>query len=139
MRWSWKIATVAGIPIRIHATFLLFIVWLFWASYARGGGGAQAAQSVGFILSAFACVLLHDLGHALMGRRFGVVTRDITLLPIGGVARLDRIPQKPTQELAIALAGPMVNVVIAGALFLFMQVSSGVDGLSDPTLLERSF
>ncbi|HYQ95545.1 MAG TPA: site-2 protease family protein [Candidatus Eisenbacteria bacterium] len=139
MRWSWKIATVAGIPIRIHATFLLFIVWLFWASYARGGGGAQAAQSVGFILSAFACVLLHELGHALMGRRFGVVTRDITLLPIGGVARLDRIPQKPTQELAIALAGPMVNVVIAGALFLFMQVSSGVDGLSDPTLLERSF
>jgi len=138
MRWAWKIASVAGIPIRIHATFLLFIVWLFWASYARGGG-AQAVQGVGFILSAFACVLLHELGHALMGRRFGVVTRDITLLPIGGVARLDRIPQKPAQELAIAFAGPLVNVVIAAALFLFLYVSSGVVVLGDPTLLERSF
>src|SRR2546426_10229 len=137
MRWSWRIANVAGIPIRIHATFLLFLVWLFWASYARGGGAAQAAQGVGFILSAFACVLLHELGHALTGRRYGVVTRDITLLPIGGVARLDRIPQKPAQELAIALAGPFVNVVIAGILFLFMQASP--DTFGDPTLLRRSF
>lgn len=128
---------MAGIPIRIHATFLLFLVWLFWASYARGGGTLQAARGVGFILSAFGCVLLHELGHALMGRRYGVVTRDITLLPIGGVARLDRIPQKPLQELAIALAGPFVNVLIAGVLFLFMQASS--ENFGDPVLLERSF
>jgi len=139
MRWSWKIATVAGIPVRIHVTFLLFIVWLFWASAAGGGGFARAAQDVGFILAAFACVVLHEFGHALTGRRFGVITRDITLLPIGGVARLERIPRHPRQEVAIALAGPLVNVAIAGALLLFMQISPGKYVIGDPTVLERSF
>jgi len=136
MRWSWKVASVAGIPIRIHVTFFLLLVWLFWAGAARGL--AHAAEGVGFILAAFACVVLHEFGHALTGRRYGVVTRDITLLPIGGVARLDRIPRRPSQEVAVALAGPLVNVVIAGALFLVMRLSGNMH-LRDPGFFERSF
>src|SRR2546428_670280 len=137
MRWSWKIATVAGIEIRVHVTFPLLLIWLFWAGANRGI--AQAAEGVAFILAVFGCIVLHEFGHALTGRRFGVVTRDITLLPIGGVARLDRIPRHPKQEVAIALAGPLVNVVIAGALLLFMQLSPGKYVIGDQAMLERSF
>jgi Zn-dependent protease len=139
MRWSWKIADVAGIPVRVHVTFLLFLVWLLWAGSSHGAGLWHAAQGVLFILAAFGCVVLHEFGHALTGRRYGVVTRDITLLPIGGVARLDRIPRNPRQEVAIALAGPAVNVVIAGALFLYMRLSPAMYDFGDPALLERSF
>ncbi len=139
MRWSWKIAEVAGIPIRVHLTFLLLLVWLFWVSAARGGGFSQAAQSVGFVLAAFACVVLHEFGHALTGRRFGVVTRDIILLPIGGVARLDRIPRHPREEVLIALAGPCVNVAIAAVLLLYMRLSPAVYDFGNPSLYERSF
>jgi len=116
MRWSWQVAKVAGIPVRVHATFALFIIWIFVASLTGGQGLGRAAQGSGTILAIFACVVLHELGHALTARRFGVKTRDITLLPIGGVARLERIPEKPFQEIAIALAGPAVNVVIAASL-----------------------
>ncbi len=137
MRWSWKIATVAGIEIRIHVTFPLLLIWLFWAGANRGI--AQAAEGVGFILAVFGCIVLHEFGHALTGKRFGVMTRDITLLPIGGVARLDRIPRNPRQEVTIALAGPLVNVVIAGALLLYMRLAPGVYNFSDPGLFERSF
>ena len=139
MRWSWKVADVAGIPVRIHVTFLLFLAWLFWAGASHGAGLWRAAQGVLFILAAFGCVVLHEFGHALTGRRYGVVTRDITLLPIGGVARLDRIPRDPRQEVAIALAGPAVNVAIAGALLLYMRFSPGIYDFGDPALLERSF
>ncbi len=137
MRWSWKVATVAGIPVRIHVTFLLLLVWLFWAGANRGV--AQAAEGVGFILAVFGCIVLHEFGHALTGKRYGVVTRDITLLPIGGVARLDRIPRHPRQEVTIALAGPLVNVAIAGILLLYMRLAPGVYDFSDPALFERSF
>lgn len=116
MRWSWQVARVAGIPVRVHATFALFIVWIFVASLTGGQDLARAAQGAGTILAIFGCVVLHEFGHALTARRYGVKTRDITLLPIGGVARLERIPEKPSQEIAIALAGPAVNVVIALAL-----------------------
>jgi Zn-dependent protease len=116
MRWSWQIAEVAGIPVRLHATFGLLIAWIFFATLAQGQGLARAAEGAVMILAVFACVVLHELGHALTARRFGVRTRDITLLPIGGVARLERIPEKPAQEIAIALAGPAVNVVIAALL-----------------------
>ena len=136
MRWSWKIAEVAGIPVRVHVTFFLLLVWFFAAGSSRGL--AAALQSVLFILAAFTCVVLHEFGHALTARRYGVVTRDITLLPIGGVARLDRFPRHPSQEIAIALAGPAVNVVIAGALFLYMRLSSTVYDFGDPALVERS-
>ena len=112
MRLSWKIGRVAGIDLYIHATFLL--VFLFVPGLFEGG--AVAVRSVLLILSVFGCVLLHEFGHALMARRFGIETEDITLYPIGGVARLRRMPRAPGAELLIALAGPAVNFAIVAAL-----------------------
>ncbi|UEM21229.1 site-2 protease family protein [Skermanella mucosa] len=117
MSWSIPIGTVKGTVIRIHVTFLLFLVWIGAMHYAQGGGPA-ALEGIVFIVLLFACVLLHEFGHVFAARRYGVQTPDITLLPIGGVARLERIPEKPSQELVIALAGPAVNVVIAAALYV---------------------
>jgi Zn-dependent protease/CBS domain-containing protein len=138
MRWSWQVAKVAGIPIRIHATFVLFLVFLY-VVLARGQSAAAAAEWIGFLLALFACVVLHELGHAITARRYGVKTRDITLLPIGGVARLERIPENPGQEIAVALAGPAVNVVIAIGL-LAMLVATGVwESIRTPAELQQNF
>jgi stage IV sporulation protein FB len=112
MSWSLNIGRIAGTEIRIHITFLLFLVWIFAASYASGGSDA-AWRGLLFMLLLFACVLLHEFGHIFTARVFGVQTPDVTLLPIGGVARLERIPEDPWQEFLIAIAGPAVNVVIA--------------------------
>lgn len=138
MRWSWQVARVAGIPIRIHATFILFLVFVF-VLLARGQSPARAAEWVGFFLALFACVVLHELGHALTARRYGVRTRDITLLPIGGVARLERIPEKPSQEIAVALAGPAVNVGIAALLLPILVASGEVHTLETPAALQENF
>ena len=119
MRWSIKIARIAGIEVRIHVTFLLFLAWIGF-TYYQVGGSAAAAEGVLFILALFGCVLLHEFGHALAARAFGIRTPDITLLPIGGVARLQRMPDKPWQELAVAVAGPLVNVVIAAVLIFVL-------------------
>jgi Zn-dependent protease/CBS domain-containing protein len=116
MRWSVKIAKIAGIEVRIHLTFLLLLAWIA-ISYYRSGGRDAAIEGVGFVLAVFGCVLLHEFGHALAAKLYGIETPDITLLPIGGVARLQRMPEKPSQELVVAIAGPLVNVVIAGILF----------------------
>jgi Zn-dependent protease/CBS domain-containing protein len=118
MSWSITLFRVAGSEIRIHLTFLLLLAW-FGVSGYQLAGWAGSIGSVLFIIAVFACVVLHELGHVLMARRFGITTPDITLLPIGGMARLSRIPEKPSEELAIAVAGPLVNVVIAGVLLLF--------------------
>ncbi|HEV3408653.1 MAG TPA: site-2 protease family protein [Chthoniobacterales bacterium] len=117
MSWSIPIFRAGGILVRIHLTFLLLIGWLAFAYYSQGGS-AVAARQILFILLLFLCVLLHEFGHAIAAKGFGIKTPDITLLPIGGVARLERMPEKPGQELVVALAGPAVNVVIALALFL---------------------
>lgn len=117
MRWSVLIARVAGIEVRLHLTFLLFLLWIGYGYYERGGPTA-AWQGTLFLLALFACVLLHEFGHALAARCYGIPTPDITLLPIGGVARLQRIPDDPRQELVVALAGPAVNVLIAGLIVL---------------------
>jgi Zn-dependent protease/CBS domain-containing protein len=117
MGWSIPVGTVKGTVIRIHVTFLLFLVWIAASHYARGGRDAAIEGTV-FVLLLFLCVLLHEFGHVFAARRYGVQTPDITLLPIGGVARLERIPEEPSQELIIALAGPAVNVVIAAVLFV---------------------
>src|SRR6266540_1823185 len=115
MTWSLNIGSIAGTQVRVHVTFLLFLGWIFAASYVSGG--AEAAWSgLLFLLLLFACVLAHEFGHIFMARAFGVATPDVTLLPIGGVARLERIPEEPWEEFLIAIAGPLVNVVIAFAL-----------------------
>src|SRR5205823_5440232 len=95
--------------LRIHITFLLLIAWLAFGYYAQGGS-AVAASRVIFVLLLFLCVVLHEFGHAFAAKAFGINTPDITLLPIGGVARLERMPEEPVQELIIAVAGPLVNV-----------------------------
>jgi Zn-dependent protease/CBS domain-containing protein len=130
MTWSWKIGRIAGIPIYVHWTFLILIAWLLTGSLLQGQSLLRALEGVGFVMSLFGCVVLHELGHALTARRFGVSTSDITLLPIGGVARLQRIPEHPSEELLVALAGPAVNVAIVAAL-----LAAGVrlpTGMNDP-------
>lgn len=116
MSWSLPIFRIAGIQLRIHITFLLLIAWLAFGYYAEGGSAVALARVL-FVLLLFVCVVLHEFGHAIAAKHFGINTPDITLLPIGGVARLQRMPEEPRQELIIALAGPLVNVVIALTLF----------------------
>jgi Zn-dependent protease/CBS domain-containing protein len=118
MGWSVNIGSIAGTAVRIHVTFLLFLLWIFGASYASGGAAA-AWSGLTFMLLLFACVLAHEFGHIFTARAFGVATPDVTLLPIGGVARLERIPEKPGEEFLIAIAGPLVNVAIAVGLVVF--------------------
>jgi Zn-dependent protease len=129
MRWSWQIGTFRGIGVYLHATFGLLIGWIFLAHLLRGHGLATALSGALFILLLFLCVVLHEFGHALTAQRYGIQTRDITLYPIGGVARLERIPRNPHQELMIALAGPAVNVVIAAALYAYLTVAHAVTGV----------
>lgn len=123
MKWSWKIGTLAGIETRIHLTFLLLLGWVGASHWIAGRSMDAALNGVAFILALFGCVLLHELGHSLTARRYGIPTRDITLLPIGGVARLERMPEKPGQELWVALAGPAVNVAIAAVLFVWLSIT----------------
>ena len=116
MKFSWKLIRICGIDVYVHWTFAIVPAWVALTSLAAGTNLAAAVSATLFILAVFLCVLLHEFGHALMARRFGIVTRDITLLPIGGLARLERMPKEPLQELAIALAGPAVNVAISALL-----------------------
>jgi len=115
MSWSWRVATIAGIGIYVHWTFILILGWAAYI-YAREGGAGAIAEGLAFIVAVFACIVAHELGHALTARRFGIRTRDITLLPIGGLARLERMPEDPTQELLVALGGPAVTLAIAALL-----------------------
>ena len=119
MAWSFPIARLFGSELRVHVTFFLILIWIGTVGYGHGGMPA-AIQNVIFILALFACVVAHEYGHALMARRYGIRTPDITLLPIGGMARLERMPEKPRQEIAVALAGPAVNVVIWAVLMLLL-------------------
>ena len=115
MKWSFRIATIAGTEVRIHATFFLLLTWV-GMSFLLFGGALAAAVGIAFICALFLCVLLHEFGHVLAAKHFGIPTPDITLLPIGGLARMKTMPKRPYQELIIALAGPAVNVVIGLAL-----------------------
>jgi len=138
MKWSWKLGTVAGIGLYVHATFFLLIAWV-GITYSLAGGSAAALSGIAFILALFACVVLHELGHALTARRYGIRTRDITLLPIGGVSRLERIPDDPRQEVWVSLAGPAVNVVIAAALYAWLLLSQTLRPFSALTMAGGPF
>lgn len=112
-----NLGKILGIHVRIHWSFWLLPVYVYFSMVLAGSGFTSAATTVLLILAVFGCVLLHEFGHALAARQFGIPTRDITLLPIGGVAMLEHMPRSPLQELWIAVAGPLVNVVIATVLF----------------------
>lgn len=125
MSLSWKMGTAFGIGIYVHASFLLLPAWVLVTSWGKVGPSMIASMLL-LLIAIFGCVVLHELGHALMARYFDIGTRDITLYPIGGVARLERMSERPHEEVLIALAGPAVNVIIAAVLLLVAGVTGTV-------------
>ena len=130
MTWSFPIGRLFGSELRVHATFFLLLLWIGVAAYLMGGPAA-VVENIIFILALFACVVAHEFGHALMARRYGIATPDITLLPIGGMARLERMPEKPSQEIMVALAGPAVNVVIWAVLVVVFGAETSLEKLAE--------
>lgn len=122
MRGSFKIFTWLGIPVFFHWTFGLIFLYILYHAQNEGLATIETIWLTGLFMALFLCVLLHEFGHAIAARRYGVKTRDIVLMPIGGVARLERMPEKPFQEFVVAIAGPMVNVVIASLLLVGMTL-----------------
>jgi Zn-dependent protease/predicted transcriptional regulator len=140
MSWSFRLVRVLGTDVKVHVTFLLALAF-FFAKWQMEGGAAAAISGTVLFVSLFLCVLLHEFGHILMARRFGIRTPDVILLPIGGMARLERIPEEPRQELLIALAGPAVTLAIAVLLYLLLAglgqpVLWTEQDLADPTVLK---
>lgn len=115
MRWSWRVGRIAGIVIVILATFPLLLAWIAIEEIGRGGIPTAALSAIALTLAVFLMVVLHEFGHALVARRFGIRTAEIILLPIGGLARMERLPSEPRQQLLITLAGPAVNVALAAS------------------------
>lgn len=139
MKWQWKLGRFAGIDVFVHATFILLLGWVGYSHWLENKDWGEVLQGILFIVALFACVVLHEYGHALTARKYGIKTRDITLYPIGGVARLERMPEKPVEELWVALMGPAVNVVIAALLFAYLSLTGGLVPLRELTIASGSF
>lgn len=122
MKWSWKIARYRGIDVAVHLTFPLLLLWIGLSYWQSTHSLPAVAKGLALILTLFFCVVLHEFGHALTAQHFGIRTRSITLLPIGGVAAMEGMPEDPRQEILVALAGPAVNLAIAAALWLVLTV-----------------
>lgn len=122
MKANLNLGSIFGIKIKVHWTFLFLILWIVFSEQKRGGNTASILFNIALVLAAFACVLLHEIGHAIMAKKFGIETKKITLLPIGGMASLERIPESSKQELLVAIAGPLVNVVIALLLYFIIPI-----------------
>lgn len=137
MKGSLRIGTFFGIGVHIHWTFPLLLLFVAWRAWSSGADAAGIGVSVVFVLAIFACVVMHEYGHALTARRYGIATKDITLLPIGGVARLERLPEEPRQELVVAVMGPMVNVVIAALIFGVMLGTGAFPGTEEIDRISR--
>lgn len=123
MKGSICIGRIFGIKLFVHWTFLILVGWIFLMHVGMGHGAERALGGILFLLALFGCVTLHELGHALVARHYNFSTRHITLLPIGGIAQMDSLPEKPAQELSVALAGPLVNLVIAFLLYLYLYAT----------------
>ncbi len=130
MTWSFPIGRLFGSELRVHATFFLLLLWVGWVAYADGGWSA-ALENIVFVAALFACVVAHEFGHALTARRYGIRTPDITLLPIGGLARLESMPERPRQEILVALAGPAVNVAIWAILVVVLGAETDLEKLAE--------
>ncbi len=125
MRWSINAGSIFGIKLRIHLTFFLLLLFVF-ASVMSEYGVRAAGMSALFICALFTCVVIHEVGHSLIARRFGKKAESITLLPIGGIAAIDQMPTKPGQEIAVSLVGPFINLAIAGILYVLVGAKTGV-------------
>src|SRR5215204_1525984 len=139
MKWQWKLGRFAGIDVFVHATFLILIGWVGYSQWLENQNWSEVINGIVFILALFLCVVLHEYGHALTARKYGIKTRDITLYPIGGVARLERMPDKPIEELWVALMGPAVNLVIAAGLFAYLYATNNLVSINGLTIASGSF
>lgn len=122
LRGSTPLFRFRGIKVYVHWTFLLLIGYITFTAAAAGKGMVEILGDIAMVLIVFLCVVLHEFGHALTAQRYGVNTKDITLLPIGGLANLERMPEEPRQEFWITLAGPLVNLVIAALAFVVIAI-----------------
>ncbi|MEH6537195.1 MAG: site-2 protease family protein [Psychroserpens sp.] len=127
MKVNLTLGSVSGIKIKIHWTFLFLIAWIVFDELKRGGTAESVLFNLAFVVAVFICVILHELGHALTAKRFGINTKKITLLPIGGMASLDKIPESPKQEFLVVIAGPIVNILIAILLYFIVPVQELFD------------
>lgn len=138
-RGSLRLFSVAGISIKVHWTFLLLFLYLFTSQWLTGATFASTVLLISLVMAVFVTVVFHEMGHALMARRYGCQTRDILLLPIGGIARMEKLPKDPKQSIAVALAGPLVNFLLAALLYLvvFRSVNFPAFSLADPLTLKN--